>query len=385
MMKSSLFRKSSLFWITIFLDTNIMIIRLFREEDKERWDAYVAAAPLSNCYHRIGWKRVIEKSYRHKTYYLLAERSKGEILGILPLVHMKSILGNNLISIPFFDLGGILADDRETEHALLNETIRIGRSIKAGRIELRHAQPLSCLNGPILNNGDGQENYGTLLNFTTNSTRVRMLLPIPESPDLLMQGFKSKLRSQIKKPIQEGLYYKIGGMGMLDDFYDVFTVNMRDLGSPVHAKRMLINVLEEFSDDARVIIVYRHNEPLACGIIVGFKNTLENPWASSLRTYSKLSPNMLLYWGMLEYACSKGFRFFDFGRSLPGEGTFKFKEQWGAQPLNIYWDYITTNGKIPEVEMPEKTRYHKAIKYWQKLPVFVTRIAGPMIRKNIGL
>ena len=74
---------------------------------------------------------------------------------------------------------------------------------------------------------------------------------------------------------------------------------------------------------------------------IGFRGTLYNPWASSLRQYSKYSPNMLLYWKMLEFACDNGFNYFDFGRSSLDEGTYKFKKQWGASPVPLPWQYIS--------------------------------------------
>ena len=119
--------------------------------------------------------------------------------------------------------------------------------------------------------------------------------------------------------------------------------------------------------------------------MVGFRDTLENPWASSLREYSRLSPNMLLYWTMLEYACDNGYSYFDFGRSSPDEGTYKFKKQWGAEPIPLHWHYILLNGQPIIEETSEKSKFEKAIHFWKKLPVRVTKIIGPMIRKNIGL
>ena len=113
-----------------------------------------------------------------------------------------------------------------------------------------------------------------------------------------MKSFKSKLRSQIKKPIKEGLEAKVGGPELLEDFYKVFLINMRDLGSPVHSKKLMQNVLVAFLDKAKIIVVYKDRDPLACSLIIEFNDTLENPWASSLREYSRLSPNMLLYWTM---------------------------------------------------------------------------------------
>ncbi len=92
-----------------------------------------------------------------------------------------------------------------------------------------------------------------------------------------MKSFKSKLRSQIKKPIKEGLTAKVGGPELLEDFYKVFAINMRDLGSPVHSKNLMKNVLEEFLESSRIVTVYKDDEPAACSLIVSFGDTLENP------------------------------------------------------------------------------------------------------------
>jgi serine/alanine adding enzyme len=212
-----------------------------------------------------------------------------------------------------------------------------------------------------------------------------MLLDLPDSSDTLLKSFKSKLRSQIRKPIAEGLTVKIGRDELLEDFYNVFAINMRDLGSPVHSIKLMRRVLEEFPDFAKIVVIYGDNHPMACSLIIGFKETLENPWASSLREYSHLSPNMLLYWTMLEYACNNGLGQFDFGRSTPDEGTYKFKEQWGAKPAALHWYYISLNGHQLTDAPDDKSRFESLIPYWQKLPVPVTRIIGPMIRKHIGL
>ena len=106
--------------------------------------------------------------------------------------------------------------------------------------------------------------------YQTHSHKVRMLLDLPESSEILMKSFKSKLRSQIKKPIKAGLYSQIGGSELFEKFYDVFSENMRDLGSPVHSKAFIRNVLEEFKENAKIIIVYNDLEPVACSLVVGF-------------------------------------------------------------------------------------------------------------------
>ena len=342
------------------------------------WDAYVYAHPGASLYHLSGWKDIIEKTYHHKTYYLAAfNSSSSSTTGLLPLVHLKHFLfGNSLISIPFFDMGGILADNKETEAALLSEAIKLGQKLKCSSIELRQTQPLASLDAGLSDSS---------LSHDLQSHKVRMLLDLPDSSEALMKSFKSKLRSQIKKPIKEGLAARIGGPELIDDFYQVFLVNMRDLGSPVHSRKIIENVLKIYRRYAKIVVVYKKNQPVAGSILVGFRDTLENPWASSLREFSRLSPNMFLYWTMLEYACDKGFKRFDFGRSTPGEGTWKFKKQWGSEAKQLYWHNIFLNGKPIREDNSGKSKFDKAIQYWQKIPISVTKIIGPMIRKHIGL
>jgi FemAB-related protein (PEP-CTERM system-associated) len=305
-------------------------------------------------------------------------------VGILPLVHLKHFLfGNSLISLPFFDMGGILADDEKIERALLAEAMRIGRDLKVDKLELRHAGPVSWLASGDKHPPQSENE----LVVRTLSHKVRMILELPDTPEALMNSFKAKLRSQVKKPLKEGLTAKIGGKALLEDFYSVFSANMRDLGSPVHSRKLIENVLMEFSNEARIAVVYgKGARPMASSIVIGFKDTLENPWASALREYSALSPNMLLYWTMLEYACNQGFRYFDFGRSSPGEGTYFFKEQWGAKPMSLNWHIVSVDGRpLGSEDASDKARFGKAISYWQMLPIPVTKILGPKIRKYIGL
>ncbi len=303
------------------------------------------------------------------------------------MFHMKNFLfGNALISIPFFDFAGILSDSDEAGVELLKAALEIRAELGAEFIELRHMDL-----APFPEKGRGtSQNLETVfreldVSYKVRTHKSRMLLGLPESSKTLLESFKSKLRSQIKKAGKEGLETRIGGEELLADFYRVFCENMRDLGSPVHSFDMLKNTLKGFSDVAKVVNVYCDDTPVACGMIIGFRDVMEHPWASSLRRYSRLSPNMLLYWAMLEYSSNRGFKEFDFGRSSPDEGTYKFKEQWGTKPSPLNWycfgDHVSGETRVGI----EKDKFRKVIGCWQKLPVCITKVVGPRIRKYISL
>ncbi len=392
-------------------------IEVIQVENQHAWDEYVANSLAANPYHCYDWQQAIKDTYGHQTYAMAAigeqhpsspqslSQSTRDIAGILPLVHINSyIFGNQLVSMPFFDHGGVLSDNQAVEKKLIDSAIEMGRKLKVRSIELRHLVKLTCLphhEGPSeIQSKDqatpttfeySQPPYleGISAKWSMQSHKVRLLMNLPSSSELLMKGFKSKLRSQINRPIKEGLIAIIGGIELIDDFYQVFCANMRDLGSPVHAKAFPRSVVQHFSEKAKIVVVYYGQKPIAASIMVGFKELMINPWASSLRQFSRFSANMLLYWTMLSYACDHGFKSFDFGRSTPDEGTYRFKTQWGAEPQNMYWYSIWLGNSLPPITINTEgtMRKNRAIAElaWQRLPLSVTKWIGPLIRKYISL
>ncbi len=359
--------------------------RLINQGEAEYWDEYVYRHPNATLCHLYGWGRVIKDTYGHPSYDLVAEdpqKGEGEgILGVLPLVHIKSLVfGNTLVSMPFLNYGGLLADDEHTEKLLFAEAIRLGRDLRAKNIELRHTHPIFWTNGQ----GAMASKDAAIPEPMTH--KVRMLLDLPESSAKLFESFKSKLRSQIRKPQKEGLVATIGGAELLDDFYQVFSINMRDLGSPVHSKKLFEKILKEFGSRVRLGVVKYREASAAAGLIFCFRDMVEIIWASSLKSFNHLSPNMLLYWSFLEYVTDAGYRQFDFGRSTPNEGTYKFKEQWGAKPATLYWYESDLRDQTAGPAEAKGYRFRKkGEELWQSLPLFLANTVGPMIRKNIPL
>lgn len=339
---------------------------LVTERDQQQWNTFVMAAEHSSCYHQIGWKTVIEQSFGHKTFYLMAEDGSGNVEGILPLVQLKSrLFGNFLVSLPYFNYGGACASNEETLNSLLTEAKLLATKINAEHIEFRHTENLYA-------------------HLPVKTTKVAMRLTLPSDPERLLKSFPAKLRSQIKRPQKEGMIANIGKLDELDSFHAVFSENMRDLGTPVYARSFFHHICEAFPETTWICTVRtREGVPVASGFLVGFRETLEIPWASSLKRYNALSPNMLLYWSVLKFASENGYSVFDFGRSTPGEGTYRFKEQWGAQPVPLYWHYWLRNGSmLPELN-PKNPKYQLAIRIWKQLPVPVTRMLGPAIVKYL--
>src|SRR5688572_32050956 len=106
------------------------------------WETFVGSAPDATFFHRAGWARVIGKAYGHATYFRYASRG-GRIVGVLPLVHVKSpLFGNALISTGFCTFGGIVASDPVATLALAKDAAELGGSLGVNHVELRHTAAL---------------------------------------------------------------------------------------------------------------------------------------------------------------------------------------------------------------------------------------------------
>ena len=132
-------------------------------------------------------------------------------------------------------------------------------------------------------------------------------------------------------------------------------------------------------------MVYLDKKPISVGILLQHRDTVTIPWSSTLREYNRIAPNMLLYWNFLAYAADNGYSSFDFGRSDPDSGTYKFKIQWEAQPQELHWYTSSTQtSKSPSSNSKFQLREYAATT-WSKLPAPAADWLGPRLRKYISL
>ena len=329
-----------------------------------QWNAFVQAHPAATVYHQAEWPRLLARVFR-RDLRMLAATVNGRVTGVLPVIGFRSrVFGTYAVSLPFVNYGGVLANDDASASALLDAAVGAARAWGASHVELRHtARHFESLQ---------QKNH-----------KVGMTMPLLADAEAQWQKLDRKLRNQVRKAEKSGLTVTVGGRADVDGFYEVFSRNMRDLGTPVYPKQFFAEMLATFPEQARVFTVMHRGQPVAASVTQVFRDTFEVPSASSLREFRTLCPNILLYWEMVRFAVSAGLKTFDFGRSTPGDGTYLFKEQWGGQPSPLVWEYWTANGAALPDRTRENPRFAAAIAAWQRLPVPLATALGPAISRNL--
>jgi len=329
------------------------------------WDEYVAgAAGAASAYHASTWSTVLTRAFGHASTCLLATEAE-RVVGVLPLVTFRSALtGCFVVSLPFVNYGGIVADDPEIEQELMTRAIAEAQSAGARYIEFRHDRRV-------------------LPALPARQHKVAMTLALPPDGAGLWEGLDRKVRNQVRKAEKSGLESISGGRELLADFYAVFAHNMRDLGTPVYSRRFFEIVVDAFPVHTRIFCVRHQGRTVAAALVYHHDSTVEIPWASALRSSNDVCANVLLYWDVIRWAGTNGFTRIDFGRSTRDSGTFRFKRQWGAVPHDLVWEYwMAGDAPLPDLS-PANPRYRTAIAVWRRLPVPVTAAVGPFIARHL--
>lgn len=326
-------------------------------------EAYVRGHPASSVWHRPSVTSFIAHTYGHRTRFFGAFDEQENIVGVLPVVQLQSrLFGNILVSTPYFNYGGVLANSPEIARALIAEADRWRQELGAGSLEMRHCQ----------DNG---------LALPQRTDKVTFWLPLPEVAADLWDSFQPKLRAQVRRGERELSELTIGGSELLDDFYRVFGINMRDLGTPVYGKAFFRNLLHTLQDNAWLVVARLNGKAVGCAFLTSHQGRMEIPWASTLRRYNQTGINMAMYWRILEFAIERRCAVFDFGRCSEGAGTYRFKQQWGAQAIRLHWDYVLPEGQALPSLNPNNPKFRLLIAIWQRMPVWLANRIGPHIVK----
>lgn len=327
------------------------------------WDAFGRAQVGWTAFHRHALADVIEEVFGHECPLLCARSDDDSLAGILPLSRVRSrLFGHFHVSMPFVSYGGPLGTDAAVR-ALAASAHSMAVRDGADLLELRSQRALP-------------------LDLPVSHHKITAVLALPTGgPDEAFNALKSKLRSQIRRPSKEGVVVRMGH-DQIDPFFRVFSRHMRDLGTPTMPLRWFRALARTYGDDVWFACAWLQDEPVACGAGFRWQDEFEITWASALRRYAAIAPNMAVYWTLIERAAREGLRRFNFGRCTPGSPTHRFKTQWGAVDEPLYW-YRGAGMRAAGTPSPSSPKFALATRIWSRLPLALTNALGPRIVRYI--
>ncbi len=330
---------------------------------KNDWHEYINKTEGALFSHQLGWKEVIDNTFGHKSFYLIACKD-SKVVGILPLFLIKSkLFGKSLSTSPFLTHGGILADNEKIAYTLTEKAIKIAKENNVDYLELKN---------------DFEYDFLT----ETKDKYFTYILDLSKGIDSIWKNdIKMNAKRNIKKAQKTKLHI-VKDKKHLNEFVNINFKNMRRLGTPAHSLKFFENIFKFFPDS--ILLTVKEGDTVIGGmILVKFKDKIEMPWVATLHGKSHLRPANFLYWEAIKLSCKLGMHYFDFGRSKEDSGTAHFKEQHGAKPVQIYYqDYLNKAKKTPDFDA-ENSKFKPLIYIWRKIPLPIEKRIGPRLIKYI--
>jgi len=341
-------------------------IRPLESAHAPAWDRFVLVHPRGTFFHRVAWATVLEQAFGHRHHFMFAERD-GAITGVLPLLHMHTLLfGNLLASTPFCVQGGPLAVDAESEAALTTRAINLMTALGARALEFRAA--------PKDDAGDGWT--------VRDDLYAGFRKPFTTDDEANLQAIPRKQRAMVRKGIQYGLTSTQSRS--VDPFFRIYAESVRNLGTPMFPKRYFRLLLDAFPDDTDITTVYDGAIPIAAVLNFYFRDEVLPYYGGGTSQARQRAANDFMYWQVMRQAARRGYRLFDFGRSKVGTGAYDFKRNWGFTPEPLRYRFHLAPGAAVPDHNPLNPKYRLFIAAWRHLPLPVANLIGPHLVRGLG-
>jgi len=332
-------------------------------EEVRRWNAYVFDHPQATFFHRAEWKKVIETAFGHRMFLLLAERD-GQVCGVLLLGEVRSrLFGHSLISSPFCVYGGLLADDDRVEGALRERAMALAEDLNVDHLELRHRE--------LHESAWARKSLYVTFRKQIDADHEKNMLAIPR-----------KQRAMVRKGIKAGLSSRIDTS--VDRFFELYATSVRNLGTPVFAKKYFEILQSVFGSDCEILTVMDGENAVSSVLSFFFRDEVLPYYGGGGEAARAVAANDFMYWEVMRRAADRGIRIFDYGRSKDGTGSYSFKKNWGFEPRPMHYEYhLVRATSVPDVN-PLNPKYRLFINLWRRLPLGVSKIIGPMLSRGLG-
>lgn len=342
------------------------INRLLPSDTKgfSRWNAFVANCPEATFFHRPEWQTILRDVFRHDTYFLYVEQD-GEISGILPLAHVKSILfGNALVSLPFTVYAGIAATSTEAVSALEEAAQDLARELGVEHLEFRNLAPRHA-------------------EWPTQDLYVTFRKQIFPDADANMKAIPRKQRAMVRKGINNGLISQVDPSS--DRFFSLFASNVHRHGTPALPKKYFDTLLRLFGNDCEILTVCSaEGKPLSSVLSFYFRDEVLPYYAGDDEDARHLAANDFKYWELMRRSSERGVKIFDYGRSKVGTGPYAFKKNWGFEPQSLFYEYCLYKRESIPQNNPSNAKYKMFIEAWRRMPISLANAIGPHIVRNLG-
>ena len=287
-------------------------IKIVDEKDAEEWNKLVESSPHGTIFHTWKWLKIVEKHTSSKLYPIIGYKGTTPV-GIFPLFYQRKTYLKMVFSPPPHTainyLGPVLADYDKLKQAkkeinfvefqrqadeFINEELKanyISISLPPGLLDPRPFQWAGYLVAPV---------YGYIRDLS-------------KGLDYVWLQYGRKRRLDINRAIRRGISVEEGNREELEVLYNLLVGRYAEQDKIVTVpKDYLLELYDSFSRNMKIFVAKYEGE-IVTGVIEIYYKDSAISWIGNPRPRVKISPspNDLLNWEAIKYACEHGFRYYE--------------------------------------------------------------------------
>jgi hypothetical protein len=286
-------------------------IRPAQNTDAKEWDAIVSKSPQGTIFHQWDWLKITEKHTDYQLYPLFGIKNE-EIIGIFPLFYQRKGPIRMVFSPPphasIFYLGPVLAGNT---------------SLKQEKWEIMYFDFQSSVENFINNYLKSNYTYISLSPALQDprpfiwsgyifDSHFDYVVDISHGCDHLLQSLDKKVRQNLNRSKKRGMTVEIGGQKEYEIILDMMDIRYAEQGKTVTESRDYFrDIFNVYQETMKIFVVKYEGEVVTGSIDLQYKDT-HYSWIGSPKPKNRISPspNDLLMWESVRYACEQGFRYY---------------------------------------------------------------------------
>jgi hypothetical protein len=297
-------------------------IRIAKDEDAPEWDRIISESPQGTLFHQWNWLKITEKHTQSTLHPIIGMKGNTPI-GILPLFLQKKGPLRMVFSPPphvaLFYLGPVLAgeDTLKQKNQEFNSYeflkkrelnyVEFQKSIETYIKNVLKAQYISISLSPALQDPRpfSWSGYSIELNFD-------YVIDLSHGCDYLLQTLDKKGRQNLNQAKKKGITVETGGKKEYEKILDLMNIRYAQQGKNImETREYFLDLYDAYKDTIKIFIARIDGEIVTGSIDLQYRDTYLS-WIGNPKPKKRISPspNDLLIWESVRYACERGFRYY---------------------------------------------------------------------------
>lgn len=340
--------------MSVDVSKNNLVSALYTQEDRDRWNAFVAQSPSGHLMQSCEWGD-FKETLDWQVHRIGVECDGQIVAGAQMLLRPLPLLPLTIAYIP----KGPIVDpaDEATSRALFSAIHRVARRQRAIFVRIE----------PNMSDNDQAHTllrrYGFRSTTQTNQPRSTIVIALSEDEDTLLANMRKKTRKLIRRAVREGVEIVEGGTSDLDAFYQIIATTAEIKGIPVHNRAFYQQAWQIFQsvDSVRLMLAKYQNQIVAAKMIFVFGDKSMHLWGGTSHKGRDVYASYLIQWESIKWAIARGCRYCDLwgipdeiaemlreGQDVPKDkrdglwGVYTFKRGFGGE-IESYvgaYDYV---------------------------------------------